>query len=132
MTIVVLGLVTSLLTAGAAAANPDTGFAPGTTPAAAVRYQYTGGPISCDSGYACAIIDTNTGAHLWVFKFYNYDKYKLSYWSGPGSTYNHQTGGAAMRLLDVNSRLLVCVPAGGEIPVGWGPVWYIQLTPSPC
>jgi hypothetical protein len=132
MTMVVISLLAGVLTAGAASAAPATGFIPYTTPAAAVSYRYVGGPISCDSGYACAILDTSDGNHNWVFKFYYYNTYRLSYWHGSGSAYNHQTGGAAMRILDVNGRQLVCVPAGADIPVNWDPAWFIRLTPSPC
>lgn len=131
MAIVVSGLLASFLTSAAEAA-PATGFIPYTTPAAAVSYRYAGGPISCDAGYACAILDAANGDHSWVFKFYYYNTYRLSYWHGSGSAYNHQTGGAAMRILDVNGAQLACVPAGADVPAHWDPAWYIRLTPSRC
>ncbi|MFI6299955.1 hypothetical protein ACIBEJ_50770 [Nonomuraea sp. NPDC050790] len=106
--------------------------APNTSPAAASRQFISGGgSVTCQSQYACASVPYGNGAY--VFKFFRYGRYSLSDWLGRGIAANSQTGGAAMRLENRNQVQIGCIPAGvSGIGVDWDPVWFINLTASPC
>ncbi|GGV35641.1 hypothetical protein GCM10010182_69590 [Actinomadura cremea] len=70
------------------------------------------------------------GNGVYVFRFYRYGAYSLSYWTGVGGIVNNQTGGAAIRY-DSGGGQIGCVPAGhGRGGIGWNPVWRIRLTAS--
>ena len=65
---------------------------PTTSPAAARRYWISGAHyLTCETGYVCAAVPYGGG--YYVFKFYYYGTYKLSYWYGTGYLANRQTGG---------------------------------------
>lgn len=110
----------------AVAADP-----PATEPGATYRYYSGSKTVSCERGYACASAPYWLG--YYIFKFYDYGTYKLYRWLGTGSLANNQTGGASVRLLDVNKRRLKCRQAGtGWGDVNWDPVYYIQVSRYAC
>ncbi|MGH3240510.1 MAG: hypothetical protein ACRDNL_09020 [Spirillospora sp.] len=90
-----------------------------------------GGTYTCPSKYACAAVPYSKGAY--VFKFYNYGAYSLSYWHGRGSFANNQVDGAAARYDNVNGGQVGCVPAGIlRNGIDWEPIWRIRLTAARC
>ncbi|NIK56107.1 hypothetical protein [Kribbella shirazensis] len=104
---------------------------PTTSPAAASRKWYPGGSlVPCEPGYACAGVPWGTGG--FVFKFFSYGTYRLSYWHGSGDLTNAQTGTAAVRTLDQNGVQIGCRNPGGRARPSWDPVWYIRLTSYGC
>lgn len=104
--------------------------APTTSPAAERRYFVTSLNITCRSGRVCAVVPYSNG--WYVFDFYYYGRYYLSWWYGNGFAINNQTGGAAARLLDQSGGQVICVPAGSTGYGSWTPIWSIRLTESRC
>lgn len=124
----VLAALTIIIVAPAPAhaAGPPT-----TSPSAAVRYFSTNfDDYSCASGYACVQIPYGNG--WYVFKFYYYGTYYLSDWYGSGFPFNHQTDGAAMRLLNSSGGQIQCIPPITAPEVNFDAVYRIQLTSSAC
>lgn len=111
-------------------ANVTASAVPTTSPTVSHLFLPYGEYTDCPSGYACAAVPSASG--WYVFKFYNYGGYSLSYWSGTGSVWNNQTGGAALRVDDVNGSQLRCIAAGTTKDVDWNPAWRIRLTSSGC
>ncbi|TDW88282.1 MULTISPECIES: hypothetical protein [Kribbella] len=104
---------------------------PTTSPAAASRKWYPGGSlVPCEPGYACAGVPWGSGG--FVFKFYSYGTYRLSYWHGSGDLTNAQTGTAAVRTLDQNGVQIGCRDPHERAFPSWDPVWYIRLTSYGC
>ncbi|MFD0904613.1 hypothetical protein [Actinomadura sediminis] len=123
------GSLTLHVSGGAAALTARA--VPSTSPAVTRVFVPSGGSTSCPSGYACAGVPYGSGAY--VFKFYRYGSYSLSYWGGRGVLYNHQTGGAAARYDNSGGGQIGCVPAGVlRNGVNWDPVWRIRLTSAGC
>lgn len=104
---------------------------PTTSPVVQHTYLKQGEHTTCPSGYACAAVPYSTGAY--VFKFYEYGGYSLSYWGGTSEALNNQTGGAAMRLDNVNGTQVRCIaPPAHVYDADWDPIWRIRLTASSC
>jgi hypothetical protein len=111
----------------AAAASP-----PSTSPAVEHPFVPPGGSFTCLSGFACAGVPYSNGTY--VFKFIHYDGYSVSFWHGSGFVINNQTGGAAIRIDDVNGHQVRCFspnpnPVNG---VNWEPIWRVRLTAGGC
>ncbi|WP_325153021.1 hypothetical protein [Amycolatopsis sp.] len=106
---------------------------PSTSPAPARRVWVSVGEVhDCPTGYACATPTWGSNGG-WEFQFYNYGTYSLANFTGDsGSVSNSQTGNAGMRLLDQSGRVIRCQWAGTGDYVNWDPVWYIQLSATPC
>jgi hypothetical protein len=104
--------------------------APTTSPAAVRRYFTTADTFTCAYQYVCAAVPYGTGSY--IFDFYYYGTYRLSYWHGVGAIINNQSGGAAARLLDINGHQVTCVPPPASFFINWDPIWYIRLTSSHC
>ncbi len=105
--------------------------APTTSPAVQRDWIPNGSTYECDRGYACATV--KYGAGYYVFRFYYYGTYALSNWYGDGYVLNNQTGGAAVRVLDVHGGQLLCESRSPwSRYVVWDPAWYIRLTSSSC
>lgn len=113
-------------TSAASATTP----APTTSPAAARRYFTTAAYFTCPYQYACAVVPYSNGHY--IFDFYYYGTYRLSYWHGVGPMYNNQSGDAAARLLDINGHQVSCVPPPAVFGINWDPIWYVRLTSSHC
>jgi len=106
--------------------------APSTSPAVTHVYLPSGSSTTCPSGYACAAVPYGSG--WYVFKFYDYGGYSLSYWGGKGQVVNNQTGTAAMRIDNVNGGQVRCFPPTGIVvgDIDWDPIWRVRLTSSGC
>ncbi|MFC4052619.1 hypothetical protein ACFOY4_23270 [Actinomadura syzygii] len=105
--------------------------APSTSPSVDHRFVPDGGSFTCARSYACAVVPYSNGAY--VFNFYRYGGYSLSYWHGNGAFVNNQTDGAAARYDDANGHQVGCVPAGiARNGIDWNPIWRIRLTAAAC
>ncbi len=106
--------------------------APSTSPSVTHQFVPDGGGFTCESGYACAGVPYSTG--VYVFKFYYYGSYSLSYWFNTGFVINNQTGGAAFRIYNSSGGQVRCFPASPnpQNGVDWDPIWSVRLTSSGC
>ena len=87
--------------------------------------------VGCPYHHGCAVVPYGNG--WYVFKFYYYGIYYLSYWLGSGFVINYQSAGAAMRFYNSAGVQVLCLPAeSAPIRMNWDPIWSIQLTASPC
>lgn len=104
---------------------------PTTSPAPEHRYFVTSlSGVTCPVGRACAVVPYGGG--WYVFNFYRYGTYAMSWWYGWGWVMNNQTGGAAVRLGNSGGGEVRCLPPNGWVSIAWTPIWSIRLTASPC